>query len=63
MLRCPACGELVTGEREVCLNCGTVVPDPSRPAERRLRIGLIAFFVAGALMLIGELVRDSVLSR
>jgi uncharacterized membrane protein len=58
MMKCPRCGELVTGDREICIGCGRLVPDPSRPAERRLRAVLIAAFVAGALLMIGGMVRN-----
>ena len=59
MLKCPRCGELLSGERELCLGCGRPVPDPSRPVERRLRALLIAAFVAGALAMIAGMVRQS----
>ena len=60
MIKCPRCGELVSGDRELCLGCGRPVPDPSRPVERRLRALLIAAFIVGALVLIGGMVRDSI---
>jgi hypothetical protein len=63
MLRCPSCGELVTGERDICVNCGRAVPDPALPAERRMRAALIAAFVLGALVLLGNLVRQTFLGR
>lgn len=61
MIKCPKCGELVSSDRERCLSCGRVVPDPDRPVERRLRILVIGAFVLGALVLIGGMVRSSLL--
>jgi hypothetical protein len=63
MIKCPRCGELVSGDREVCLGCGQPVPDPARPVERRLRVLLIAAFIIGACLLIGGMVRDSMAHR
>lgn len=63
MMKCPRCGELVTGDREICVGCGRAVPDPARPAERRWRALMIAAFVAGALWLIGGLVRSIFATR
>lgn len=63
MIKCPRCGELVSGGAERCIGCGRLVPDPSRPMERRLRALLIGAFVVGALILLGGLVRDSLLHR
>lgn len=59
MLRCPYCGELVTGEREYCIGCGRAVPDPARPVDHRLRAWLIGAFVFGALVLVAGMVRDA----
>lgn len=59
MLKCTHCGELVTGERSLCLGCGRAVPDPDRPVERRLRALLIAAFVGGGIIMIGMMIRDS----
>jgi hypothetical protein len=59
MIKCPRCGELVSGDRELCIGCGRPVPDPARPVERRLRALVIGAFVLGALMLIGQMIRDS----
>jgi len=61
MMKCPRCGELVSGDREICVACGRPVPDPARPVERRLRGLVIAAFVIGALVLIGGMIRDAVL--
>lgn len=38
------------------------MPDPTRPVDRRLRAWLIGAFVLGALVLIGNLVRDALRS-
>ncbi|MDB4880374.1 MAG: hypothetical protein JWL60_1820 [Gemmatimonadetes bacterium] len=62
MVKCTHCGELVTGDREVCLGCGRAVPNPDRPVERRLRAMLIAAFVLGGVLMIGQMIRDSLAS-
>lgn len=63
MIKCPRCGELVSGDRELCVGCGRPVPDPDRSVERRLRALVIGAFVIGGLALIGGMVRDSLFSR
>ena len=63
MMKCPRCGELVTGDREICIGCGRPVPDPTRPVERRLRALVIGAFVLGALLMIGGMIRDAIATR
>lgn len=63
MTKCPKCGELVTGDRDRCIGCGRAVPDAARPLEQRLRMLVIGAFVLGALVMIAQMVRDSLGGR
>jgi uncharacterized OB-fold protein len=63
MNRCPACGELVSPDREVCDACGAPVPDPGRAFEQRARAMIIAAFAIGGLALLVSSLRDWAASR